>query len=98
MTGEITLAGRVLAIGGLREKLGAAVRSRIRVAVIPAANQPDLRDVPESIQRSLKVHLVETVDEVLGLALLPKPRAARVPVRPRAPAARAALTGRRPQR
>jgi len=98
MTGEITLTGRVLAIGGLREKLGAAVRGRIRTAIIPAANQPDLRDVPESIQRGLKIHLVETTDEVLQLALLPRARAAHAPVRPRVPAARAALTGRRPRR
>jgi len=97
MTGEITLAGRVLAIGGLREKLGAAVRCRIPVAIIPAANQPDLRDVPETIQRALKVHLVETVDEVLRLALLPRPRA--VPARTRPAAApRAALTRRGPKR
>jgi ATP-dependent Lon protease len=95
MTGEITLAGRVLAIGGLREKLGAAVRGRIRTAIIPASNQPDLRDVPESIQRALKIHLVETVDEVLQLALLPKPRAA---AKPRLLAPRAALTPRRPKR
>jgi len=97
MTGEITLNGRVLAIGGLREKLGAAVRSRIFTAIIPAANEPDLRDVPESIQRALKVHLVETADEVLRLALLPKARAAHAGPRG-APAARAALTGRRRRR
>jgi ATP-dependent Lon protease len=96
MTGEITLNGRVLAIGGLREKLGAAVRSRIHVAIIPAANEPDLRDVPESIQRALKLHLVETTDEVLGLALLPKARSRPAP-RP-VPAPRAALTGRRRKR
>jgi len=97
MTGEITLAGRVLAIGGLREKLGAAVRCRIPTAIIPASNQPDLRDVPESIQRALKIHLVETVDEVLRLALLPKPRTAPARGRP-AGGARAALTRRGPKR
>ncbi len=74
MTGEITLTGRVLEIGGLREKLGAAVRGHIPVAIIPAANERDLRDVPESVKRNLKIHLVETADEVLRLALLPKPR------------------------
>ena len=98
MTGEITLAGRVLAIGGLREKLGAAVRCRIPIAVIPAANQPDLRDVPETIQRALKIHLVETVDEVLRLALLPKPRPAPVRRAAKGGAERAALTRRRPKR
>jgi ATP-dependent Lon protease len=94
MTGEITLTGRVLAIGGLREKLGAAVRSRIGTAIIPAANEPDLRDVPESIQRALKVHLVETTDEVLRLALLARPRATRAAPHPGRTTARAALTGR----
>ncbi len=98
MTGEITLTGRVLAIGGLREKLGAAVRSRIPTAIIPAANEPDLKDVPESIQRALKIHLVKTADEVLKLALLPKRRAEPAPAHGRAPVARAALTGRRRSR
>ncbi len=74
MTGEVTLNGRVLPIGGLREKLAAAVRSGVKVAVIPAANARDLRDVPESVQRALTIHLVETVDEVLRLALLPAER------------------------
>ncbi len=98
MTGEITLTGRVLEIGGLREKLGAAVRGRISTAVIPASNEPDLRDVPESIKRALKIHLVETADEVLRLALLPKARASRAAGRPRMLAPRAALTPRRPSR
>jgi ATP-dependent Lon protease len=95
MTGEITLTGRVLMIGGLREKLGAAARGHVTTAVIPAANEPDLRDVPESIKRALKIHLVETADEVLRLALLPRARAARA-AKPRVPVPRAALThGRR---
>jgi ATP-dependent Lon protease len=93
MTGEITLTGRVLAIGGLREKLGAAVRGLIPTAIIPAANEPDLRDVPDSIKRALKIHLVETADEVLRLALLPKPRAAHPAPKPRALAPRAARGG-----
>jgi ATP-dependent Lon protease len=74
MTGEITLTGQVLPIGGLREKLGAAVRSRIGTVIIPAANESDLRDVPESVKRKLKIHLVEKAEEVLQLALLPAPR------------------------
>ena len=74
MTGEITLTGRVLAIGGLREKLGAAVRSRIPEVVIPAVNEPDLREVPDSVKRALKIHLVETADEVVALALVPRRR------------------------
>jgi ATP-dependent Lon protease len=85
-------------IGGLREKLGAAVRGRIPTAVIPAANEPDLRDVPESIKRALKIHLVETADEVLRLALLPRVHAARGAAKPRLLVPRAALTDRRRKR
>ncbi len=70
MTGEITLTGRVLAIGGLREKLGAAARAGVPTVIVPAVSAPDLRDVPDSVQRVLKIHLVETADEVLRLALL----------------------------
>jgi ATP-dependent Lon protease len=70
MTGEITLTGQVLAVGGLREKLGAAVRSGIPTVIIPAANETDLRDVPESVKRVLKIHLVETAAEVVDLALM----------------------------
>jgi ATP-dependent Lon protease len=98
MTGEITLTGRVLMIGGLREKLGAAVRGRIPIAVIPAANEPELRDVPESIKRALKIHLVETADEVLRLALLPKRHGVRAAPKPRVLVPRAALTDRRRHR
>ncbi len=71
MTGEITLTGQVLGIGGLREKLGAAVRSHIGTVIVPAANESDLRDVPESVKRALRVELVERADEVLALALVP---------------------------
>jgi ATP-dependent Lon protease len=71
MTGEITLTGQVLAVGGLREKLGAAVRSGIPTVIVPAVNESDLRDVPESVKRVLKIHLVETADEVVDLALVP---------------------------
>ncbi|HWO87548.1 MAG TPA: endopeptidase La [Gemmatimonadales bacterium] len=75
MTGEITLTGRVLPIGGLREKLAAAVRSGVAEVLVPKSNAPDLRDVPESITRVLKVSLVETADEVVALALMPGGRA-----------------------
>jgi len=74
MTGEITVTGQVLAIGGLREKLGAAVRSGIPTVIIPAANEPDLREVPESVKRALKIHLVDKADEVVDLALVPRGR------------------------
>jgi ATP-dependent Lon protease len=79
MTGEITLTGQVLAIGGLREKLGAAVRSGIGTVIIPAANERDLRDVPESVKRALRIHLVERAEEVVALALLPAGRSGGAP-------------------
>lgn len=69
MTGEVTLRGRVLPIGGLKEKLLAAHRSGIKTVVIPVANDSDLRDIPESILSSLNIVKVETVDEVLQVAL-----------------------------
>jgi ATP-dependent Lon protease len=65
MTGEITLRGRVLPIGGLKEKLLAAHRGRIKTVVIPKANEPDLHEIPKCILEDLNVKQVETVDEVL---------------------------------
>jgi ATP-dependent Lon protease len=69
MTGEITLRGKVLPIGGLKEKLLAAHRMGLRTVVIPKDNEKDLADIPQEILSSLKVHLVETMDEVLQIAL-----------------------------
>ncbi len=70
MTGEITLRGRVLPIGGLREKLLAAHRSGMKTVLIPAENEKDLRDVPADIVKALDIRLVNDADEVLPLALL----------------------------
>lgn len=70
MTGEITLRGRVLPIGGLKEKLLAAHREGIKTVIIPEENAVDLRDIPESILENLKVVKVEAVDEVLKNALV----------------------------
>ncbi len=70
MTGEITLRGRVLPIGGLREKLLAAHRGLIDTVLIPAENEKDLKEVPEEILKDLKVIPVENVDEVLERALV----------------------------
>jgi ATP-dependent Lon protease len=72
MTGEITLRGRVLPIGGLKEKLLAAHRANIRTVIIPKDNEKDLADVPANVLKNLKVILVEHVDEVLKVALLPE--------------------------
>ncbi|HTV08997.1 MAG TPA: endopeptidase La [Candidatus Aquilonibacter sp.] len=72
MTGEITLRGKVLPIGGLKEKLLAAHRVGIFEAVLPAENKRDLADLPELIKSSMKLHWVETMDEVLEIALAGK--------------------------
>ena len=69
MTGEITLRGRVLPIGGLKEKLLAAHRGGIKTVLIPKANVSDLQDVPKSILNDLEIIKVDVVDEVLKVAL-----------------------------
>jgi ATP-dependent Lon protease len=69
MTGEITLRGRVLPIGGVKEKVLGAVRAGIRIVVLPKDNEADLEDLPEDVRKSLDVHLVEDLGEVLSLAL-----------------------------
>lgn len=75
MTGEISLRGRVLPIGGLREKLLAARRSGIKKVIIPADNEKDLADVPEEVRKDLEIVFVEHVDEVLPQALASEPQA-----------------------
>jgi ATP-dependent Lon protease len=70
MTGEITLRGRVLPIGGLTEKLLAAKRGGISRVILPKENERDLEDVPAKVRASLEITLVEHVDDVLTLALL----------------------------
>ncbi|HYT70918.1 MAG TPA: endopeptidase La [Gemmatimonadales bacterium] len=69
MTGEITLRGRVLPIGGVKEKVLGAVRAGIQTVVLPKENEADLDDLPEDVRRSLRVHLVEELGDVLSLAL-----------------------------
>jgi ATP-dependent Lon protease len=69
MTGEVTLRGRVLPIGGLKEKLLAALRGGITTVLIPKENVKDLEDIPDNVKRDLKLIPVATVDEVLKLAL-----------------------------
>ena len=70
MTGEITLRGRVLPIGGLKEKSMAAFREGVSTVLVPDGNQSDIRDIPENIRRKLKFIPVNTLDEVLQYALL----------------------------
>ncbi len=73
MTGEITLRGEVLEIGGLKEKLLAALRAGIKEVIIPKDNEKDLRDMPKVITDKIKIHSVKYVDEVFTLALKGKP-------------------------
>ncbi len=70
MTGEVTLRGRVLPIGGLKEKLLAALRGGITTALIPAENEKDLADIPDNVKKGLKIIPVSTVDDVLKHALV----------------------------
>ena len=69
MTGEVTLRGRVLAVGGLREKLLAAARAGVRIVCIPEANCRDLLELPRPLRRRLQVVTVSTLDELFGHAL-----------------------------
>jgi ATP-dependent Lon protease len=69
MTGEITLRGKVLAIGGLKEKLLGAHRHGINEVIVPMDNKKDLPDIPENIRNEMKLHFVESMDEVLKIAL-----------------------------
>ena len=69
MTGEVTLSGRVLPIGGLKEKLLAALRGGIKTAIIPAENEKDLKEIPDNVKQGLKIIPVKHVEEVLKIAL-----------------------------
>jgi ATP-dependent Lon protease len=69
MTGEITLRGRVLPIGGLKEKLLAALRAGITTALVPKENERDLTEIPDNVKKGMKLILIDTVDEVLKYAL-----------------------------
>jgi ATP-dependent Lon protease len=70
MTGEITLRGKVLPVGGIKEKILAAHRTGCKTAILPRENERDLRDIPPAIRRALKIHLVDQIDEILELALM----------------------------
>ena len=82
MTGEITLRGQVLRIGGLKEKLLAAHRGNIKTVIIPAENERDLKEIPDNIKAELDIHPVKWIDEVLELALeqMPVPKTGNDPV------------------
>jgi ATP-dependent Lon protease len=72
MTGEISLRGRVLRVGGIKEKVLAAARFGVKQVILPEGNQPDWEDVPAEVRAKLKVHFVRQISEVLQLALVPK--------------------------
>jgi ATP-dependent Lon protease len=76
MTGEITLRGEILPIGGLKEKLLAALRGGIRLVLIPEENRRDLQEIPDNIKNNLEIHPVRWIDEVFAIALqrLPMPK------------------------
>nr|WP_042196936.1 endopeptidase La [Kibdelosporangium sp. MJ126-NF4]CEL22640.1 ATP-dependent protease La Type I [Kibdelosporangium sp. MJ126-NF4]CTQ89781.1 ATP-dependent protease La (EC 3.4.21.53) Type I [Kibdelosporangium sp. MJ126-NF4] len=78
MTGEVSLTGRVLPIGGVKQKLLAAHRMGLTTILLPKRNEPDLEDVPETVLKELTVHLVSDVREVLDLALQPATSAAAI--------------------
>ncbi|MGH9205376.1 MAG: S16 family serine protease, partial [Acidimicrobiales bacterium] len=69
MTGEVTLQGRVLPIGGVKQKVLAAHRAGLKEVILPIRNGPDLDDVPEAVREQMRFHLAEDVTEVLGSAL-----------------------------
>jgi ATP-dependent Lon protease len=75
MTGEITLRGRVLPIGGLKEKLLAALRAGITTVFIPKENEKDLAEIPDNVKKHLKLVPVSDVDEVIAQALVRRPEA-----------------------
>src|SRR5260370_16743073 len=83
MTGEITLRGKVLPMGGLKEKLMAAHRHGMHEAIIPKDNEKDLPDIPELIRNEMKLHFVEHMDEVLRLSL--ERRIVSLPIPPNPP-------------
>lgn len=80
MTGEITLRGKVLPIGGVKEKLLAAHRFGVTSIILPKENEKDLVEVPEEVRNELKIHLVETIDEVIDIALEPSTQVENVDV------------------
>lgn len=73
MTGEVTLRGKVLEIGGVKEKIYAAYRAGLREVIMPASNEKDLREIPDEIRKVMTFNFVSTMDEIVRTALLPKP-------------------------
>jgi ATP-dependent Lon protease len=68
MTGEITLRGQVLPVGGIKEKMLAAHRAKIKEVILPKVNEKDMEDIPENVRRQISFHFADTMDEVLEIA------------------------------
>jgi ATP-dependent Lon protease len=81
MTGEVTLRGKVLEVGGIKEKVLAAHRAKIRNVILPRGNERDLRDVPDDVRSATAFHFVERMEDVVSLALFAKPEPRRTVVR-----------------
>ena len=73
MTGEITLRGRVLPIGGLKEKILAAKNAGIKTICVPKKNEPDVAEIAQEIKKGLEIVFVESMEQVLGVALVQEP-------------------------
>ena len=97
MTGEITLRGRVLPIGGLKEKLLAALRGGLKTVLIPKENEKDLPEIPDNVKKGLEIIPVSTVDEVLARALVKPLVADRMAERPRSAGRQAGRRRRSPR-
>ena len=82
MTGEITLRGRVLPIGGLKEKVLGAHRAGIKHIILPKDNEADIEDIPEEVRHKLTFHCVSTLDEAFAIALMPVTNGTTVPTPP----------------
>ena len=77
MTGEVTLRGKVLPIGGVRDKVLGAHRAGIEMVILPKENRKDIEDLPEAVRKSMKLVFVDHVDQVIDRALIKLPRAPR---------------------
>jgi ATP-dependent Lon protease len=93
MTGEVTLRGKVLEVGGIKEKVLAAHRAGIRHVILPTGNERDLRDVPDNVRSAIEFHFVDRMDQVMNLALLGGPKAAELKRKRKRPARENRETG-----
>ncbi len=98
MTGEITLRGRVMAIGGLKEKILAAKRAMLTTVILPRRNKKDLEEIPKHILKGIQLHFADTMDDVMKVALRRKTKPAAADRKPSTPSAAARSKPSRPQK